>query len=146
MSKKSELFTDLEQEQIRKAIEDAEKNTSGEIRICAEKKCPAKDAIERAASYFIKIGMHETSLRNGVLIYIATEDHKFAIIGDEGINKQVPSNFWDDTKEIMASHFRNGNLTAGLIAGIAAAGAQLKTLFPALDEDKNELSDDISFI
>ena len=146
MSKNSALFTDIEQEDIRKAIEHAEKNTSGEIRICIEKKCPVPDAFERASIYFLKIGMDKTALRNGVLIYIATDDHKFAIIGDEGINVRVPADFWDTTKEKMLAHFKNEDLSLGVIAGITAAGEQLQKLFPARDGDKNELSDDISYI
>lgn len=146
MGKKPDLFTELEQEQIRIAIEDAEKNTSGEIRICAERNCPEPSAIDRAANYFLKIGMDKTSQRNGVLIYIATDDHKFAIIGDEGINKQVPEGFWDSTKERMIGKFRTGSLASGIIEGITAAGEQLQKLFPVRDGDKNELSDDISYI
>jgi len=146
MSKKPDLFTESEQEQIRIAIENAEKNTSGEIRICAERNCPAPSAFDRAANYFLKIGMDKTSQRNGVLIYIATDDHKFAIIGDEGINKQVPEGFWDSTKERMIGKFRTGSLASGIIEGITAAGEQLQKLFPVQDGDKNELSDDISYI
>ncbi|WP_407429206.1 TPM domain-containing protein [Arcticibacter sp.] len=146
MSKKPDLFTELEQEQIRIAIEKAEKNTSGEIRICAERNCPVPNAFDRAASYFLKIGMDKTSQRNGVLIYIATDDHKFAIIGDEGINRQVPEGFWNSTKERMIGKFRTGSLASGIIEGITAAGEQLQKLFPVQDGDKNELSDDISYI
>jgi len=146
MSKKPDLFTELEQEQIRIAIENAEKNTSGEIRICAERNCPVPSAFDRATNYFLKIGMDKTSQRNGVLIYIATDDHKFAIIGDEGINKQVPEGFWDGTKERMIGKFRTGSLASGIIEGITAAGEQLQKLFPVQDGDKNELSDDISYI
>lgn len=146
MSKKPDLFTETEQEQIRIAIEEAEKRTSGEIRICAERNCPLPSAYDRAASYFLKIGMDKTSQRNGVLIYIATDDHKFAIIGDEGINKRVPEGFWDGTKERMIGKFRTGSLASGIIEGITAAGEQLQRLFPVQDGDKNELSDDITYI
>ncbi len=139
------LFTDTEQEEIRKAIESAEKNTSGEIRISAEKHCK-EDPLDRAANYFHKIGMDKTALRNGVLIYIATEDHKFAIIGDAGINKVIPEGFWDSTKEAMLSHFKAGNLIQGLVTGIKMSGEKLQQYFPCADDDKNELSDDISYI
>jgi uncharacterized membrane protein len=139
------LFTDTEQEEIRKAIERAEKNTSGEIRISAEKHCK-EDPLDRAANYFHKIGMDKTALRNGVLIYIATEDHKFAIIGDAGINKVIPEGFWDSTKEAMLNHFKSGDLIQGLTTGIQMAGEKLQQFFPCADDDKNELSDDISYI
>jgi len=139
------LFSNLEEEHIRKAIESAEKNTSGEIRISAEKHC-LLDPLDAAANYFKKIGMDKTALHNGVLIYIATEDRKFAIIGDVGINQVVPDDFWDTTKEAMLAHFKTGDLIKGLTIGITMAGEKLKQFFPLLDGDKNELPDDISYL
>ena len=139
------IFSDDEQQQIRKAIEAAEKFTSGEIRISIEKTC-SEDVLDRAANYFTKLEMHKTALRNGVLIYVATEDHKFAIIGDAGINKVVPDNFWDITKEAMLASFKDGKLAQGIITGIGLAGEQLKTYFPYQTGDENELSNDIAFM
>ncbi|MDT3404159.1 TPM domain-containing protein [Mucilaginibacter terrae] len=139
-------FNEEAQQRIRHAIEQAEKNTSGEIRICVEKSCKDEDPLNRAASYFYKLGMEKTSLRNGVLIYLATDDQKFAIIGDQGINNLVPPNFWDKTKESMLSYFKDGDVLQGLIIGIEYAGKQLQRYFPVNAGDKNELSDDIVFI
>lgn len=137
-------ISEQEQNRITAAIEAAEQATSGEIRICLEKKCP-EDVLDRAANYFHKLGMDETALRNGVLIYIATDDHKFAIIGDAGINKVVPPNFWDSTKDAMRARFKDGDVAEGIVTGIRMAGEQLKKHFPYHDDDKNELPDDISF-
>ena len=137
-------FSNKDQERIREAIQVAEKSTSGEIRIYVEKTC-SENVLDRAANYFHKLGMDKTDLRNGVLIYLATKDHKFAIIGDAGINQVVPENFWDSTKEAMLDHFKGGQLAEGIITGIRLAGEQLITYFPCLDGDKNELSDDISY-
>jgi uncharacterized membrane protein len=137
-------FTDREQQLISDAIEVAELATSGEIRVCIEKKCP-EDVLDRAANYFSKLGMNQTSLRNGVLIYVATEDHKFAIIGDAGINKVVPTDFWNSTKDAMAQLFKQGQLAEGIVKGVELAGQQLKTYFPFKDNDKNELSNDIHY-
>jgi len=139
------VFKEKEEEEIRKAVEAAEALTSGEIRVCIEKHCP-ENPLDRAANYFTKLGMNKTSLRNGVLVYLAYDDRKFAIIGDAGINKVVPPHFWDDTKELMLSHFKEGRLAEGLIAGIAMAGNELKIFFPAKDGDSNELPDDISYM
>jgi uncharacterized membrane protein len=137
-------FSKKDQQRIREAIQTAERATSGEIRICVEKTC-SEDVLDRAANYFFKLGMDKTDLRNGVLIYLATKDRKFAIIGDSGINQVVPDNFWDSTKEAMRNHFKQGKLAEGVIEGIRLAGEQLVTYFPCRDDDKNELSDDISF-
>ncbi|MDB5009358.1 MAG: hypothetical protein JWR67_2887 [Mucilaginibacter sp.] len=139
------IFNDEEQQRIRKAVEAAEKYTSGEIRVCIEKNC-TEDVLDRAAKYFHKLDMHKTKLRNGVLIYVATVDRKFAIIGDAGINKAVPENFWDDTKEDMLKHFKYGNLVEGIVTGIAIAGENLQKYFPHQLDDKNELSDDVTFM
>jgi uncharacterized membrane protein len=139
------LFNDEEQQRIREAVERAEKHTSGEIRVCVEKTC-SEDVLDRAATYFTKLDMHKTKLRNGVLIYLATEDHKFAIIGDGGINKVVPANFWDQTKLDMLEQFKQGNLVEGITTGVTLAGEQLKKYFPYDTDDSNELSDDVSFM
>lgn len=137
------LFNDEEQERIQKAIEEAERSTSGEIRICIEKKC-SEDVLDRAAKYFYQLNMDKTKLRNGVLIYLATVDRKFAVIGDAGINRVVPADFWDTTKESMLAEFKYGNLAEGIITGVNMAGQQLKKYFPAMDNDHNELPNDIA--
>lgn len=139
------LFNDDEQLRIRQAVERAEKHTSGEIRVCVEKNC-SEDVLDRAATYFTKLEMHKTKLRNGVLIYVATEDHKFAIIGDGGINKVVPHDFWDNAKLQMLEQFKQGDLVGGIVKGVTMAGEQLKKYFPYDMDDVNELPDDISFM
>ena len=139
------IFSEDEQQRITEAVEAAERFTSGEIRICIEKTC-SEPVLDRAANYFRKLDMDETTQRNGVLIYIAVTDHKFAIIGDAGINRVVPHDFWNDTKEAMLAHFKDGDLVKGIITGVDMAGKALQTFFPYLDDDKNELPDDISFM
>ena len=139
------LFNDEEQQQVRVAIEDAEKHTSGQIRVCIEKNCN-EEVLDRAAKYFHQLNMHKTRLRNGVLIYVATVDRKFAIIGDSGINKVVPEGFWDDVKEDMLQHFKYGNLIEGIVTGLRIAGDHLQKYFPHNPDDSNELSDDIAFM
>lgn len=138
-------LSDKEQEKIKLSIEWAEKATSGEVRVCIEKVCD-KDAYERAIECFFDLGMQNTKLRNGVLVYVALDDHKFAIIGDDGINKLVADNFWDSTKTLMLAQFKLGEIAEGISVGIIEAGKQLKKYFPYQSDDTNELSDDIVFI
>jgi len=90
--------------------------------------------------------MHKTKHRNGVLVYVATVDRKFAIIGDAGINKVVPADFWDSTKEDMLEHFKLGDLVEGIVTGLQIAGEHLQKFFPHNADDTNELSDDIAFM
>jgi uncharacterized membrane protein len=137
-------FTEENKLQIASAIRVAETNTSGEIRVHIEKNCK-EDVLDRAAYWFEQLGMHKTKLRNGVLFYLAVEDHKFAILGDAGINQKVPSDFWEETKELVISKFKVSSYAEGLAAGIIKAGEQLKQHFPFKSDDINELSNEISF-
>lgn len=137
-------FTEENKLQIVSAIRVAETNTSGEIRVHIEKNCK-EDVLDRAAYWFEQLGMHKTKLRNGVLFYLAVEDHKFAILGDAGINQKVSSDFWEETKELVISKFKEGSYAEGLAAGIIKAGEQLKQHFPFKSDDVNELSNEISF-
>jgi len=139
------LFNEEEQLRIRRAIEDAERHTSGQIRVCIEKTC-SESPLDRAAKYFHQLDMHKTKARNGVLIYLATVDRKFAIIGDRGLNKLVPKNFWDDVKEEMLNHFKFGDLVEGIVTGLKISGEHLQKYFPHKDGGQNELPDDIAFM
>lgn len=139
-----DFFSKEEREDILLAIKGAELDTSGEIRVHVEAKCKG-DAKEKAAYLFKKLEMHKTELRNGVLFYLALQNRKFAILGDVGINRVVPENFWDDIRDRMLNHFRENHFADGLIEGITLAGQQLKKHFPYKKNDENELPDDISY-
>ena len=132
-------------EAVTQAIKEAEKETSGEIRVHIEEFCPKKNVLDRAAKVFADLKIHKTELRNGVLIYLAFRDKKFAIIGDKGINKKVEPDFWDAVRDIMQEHFRRSEFTLGLVHAIQQAGIQLKKYFPYQKDDINELSDEVSF-
>ena len=137
-------FTEENKLQITNAIRVAETNTSGEIRVHIESKCKG-DVLDQAAYVFEKLEIHKTELRNGVLFYLAVDDHKFAILGDAGINQKVPEDFWESIKEEMLINFKDEHYSDGLAEGIVKAGEQLKEHFPYQDDDVNELSDEISF-
>lgn len=138
------FFTKEEQQKIVAAIKEAELDTSGEIRVHIENHCK-EEALERAAELFYGLKMDRTAARNGILFYLAVKDHKFAIIGDEGINKNVEHDFWNDIKDEMISNFKENKFAEGLIAGILKCGKKLKEYFPHQSDDVNELSDEISF-
>lgn len=139
-----DFFSEADKKHIVDAIEKAELETSGEIRVHIEEKC-AEDVLDHAAYIFKELEMHKTELRNGVLFYVSYRDHKLAIIGDAGINKVVPEGFWKNIKEHLIKEFKIGNFAGGLAEGILMAGEQLKKHFPYQSDDVNELSNEISF-
>lgn len=139
-----DFFTEVQKQTIQKAIAGAEFNTSGEIRVHIDNDCKV-DVLDRAADVFHNLKMDATALRNGILIYLAVNDRKFAILGDKGINEKVPADFWDQIKETMLDYFKKQQFTEGLSRGIEMAGEKLKAYFPIQDDDTNELSNEVSF-
>jgi len=143
MSKVEDFLTTAEEQEIVEAIRLAEKETSGEIRVHLEK-TTSGDAYKRALEVFHLLKMDNTKRQNGVLIYLAVEDHNFVICGDKGINDVVPADFWDCTRDVMAQQFKIGNFKQGLIDGITRAGEKLQHYFPSEEGDSDELSNEIS--
>ena len=137
------FLSDKQQKEVVQSIREAELNTSGEIRVHFEKSLD-QDPIKRAQELFFQLEMDKTQFKNGVLFYVAVDDHKFAIIGDEGIDKVVPDDFWESIKDEVINEFVKGNHTKGLVLGILHAGEKLKEFFPYGDKVENELYDEIS--
>ncbi|RKR15351.1 TLP18.3/Psb32/MOLO-1 phosphatase superfamily protein [Maribacter vaceletii] len=143
MSRVEDFLTTEEEQEIVDAIVTAEKNTSGEIRVHIEAHTRL-DLLDRAKEVFHFLKMDNTKEENGVLLYIAVNDQKFAIYGDKGIDKVVPANFWDTTKEGIQKDFVAGNFKEGIINGVLKAGKELEEHFPWMHGDTNELSNEIS--
>lgn len=139
-----EFLTDEEQDKVIEAIKKAELRTSGEIRVHLEPKCK-KDALDRAKEVFAELGMQKTELRNGVIVYLATDSKKVAVYGDEGIHDQVGQAFWDDVLKLMVNHFKQDQFGEGLEKAVLRIGTKLQEMFPHQRDDENELSDDISY-
>lgn len=145
----NDLFTkkplsSSDEQRLVKAIQMAEQQTSGEIRVHFDRD-KVESALEKAQVMFTKLKMNETQLRNGILFYVNLKQQQFAVWGDEGINKNVPENFWDEIKETAIANFKEQKIIDGLEKCILMCGDQLKKYFPLQDGDKNELNNDISY-
>ncbi len=138
-----DFFNDNDRNIILSAIKKAEMNTSGEIRVHVDRHC-ADNVLDSAAFWFQKLKMHETKDRNGILFYLAHEDHKFAILGDAGINQKVNDDFWNSLCSQMENAFKQGEFAPELARVILSCGEQLKAYFPHQLDDVNELPDEIS--
>lgn len=139
-----QFFKEEQRNQIVRAISEAEAMTSGEIRLHVEATCKHENTLDRATEIFYQLKMDATEQKNGVLIYLAHRDHRFAIIGDKGINEVVPANFWDSIKEVMRGHFKKQQFLEGVLFAIQETGLHLKKYFPLQANDKNELTNEIS--
>ncbi|TCI93541.1 TPM domain-containing protein [Tenacibaculum sp. M341] len=143
MSNVEDFLSAQEEQKIVQAIQKAERNTSGEIRVHLER-TSSIEHYNRALEVFQMLKMFNTKEQNAVLIYIAVDDHKFVIYGDEGINNVVPENFWESTKNVMQTHFKQGKFKEGIVAGVLTAGEELKAHFPWTSDDVDELPNEVS--
>lgn len=123
------LFSKPELEEIRQSIHHAELETTGEIRVYFEPKDKG-DAYKRGVEMLHNLKLHEKKHRNGVMLYVAYQSKTFAIVGDEGIHKTVPENFWDDIKIDLQNCFKEGKMKTGIITAIEKVGSHLKQYFP----------------
>jgi uncharacterized membrane protein len=146
LRKKKSFFTPEENHLIVKAIGHAEEQTSGEVRVYVESHCSWVDPMDRAAEIFLALRMHETKLRNGVLVYVAVKDHQLAVFGDEGIHQKVGSAYWNERVMEMIGCFQSDKYAEGIGACVLKIGHALKENFPyEKGIDKNELPDEIVF-
>ncbi|CAM1342658.1 TPM domain-containing protein [Tenacibaculum amylolyticum] len=143
MSNVEDFLTQAEEQEIVQAIVQAERNTSGEIRVHLERSTTISH-YNRALEVFQMLKMFNTQQRNGVLIYVAVDDHKFVIYGDKGVDDVVPENFWESTKNTMQDYFKQGQFKEGIVQGILKAGEELKVHFPWQSDDVDELPNEVS--
>lgn len=144
MSDISDYISAEDEKELVEAIKKGEKETSGEIRVHVELNCHNEDPYERALQVFGKLEMHKTELSNGILIYLAIEDHKVVVCGDKGINDIVGKAYWEETIAMMVSYFKEDKYKEGLIKGVEELSLKLKTYFPYKKGDTDELSNEIS--
>lgn len=140
------IFAEQEIAKLKLAIAAAEKSTSGEIRVYIESRCRYVEATDRAAELFLELKMQETVARNGVLIYLATEDRQLAIWGDQGVHERLGNEYWQQRIEEMLNSIKQLDYLSGITYCIEQVGNALSTHFPyQRATDQNELSDEILF-
>lgn len=137
------ILTAVELDELARAIADAEAHTSGEIRIHLDAVC-SDDAVTRAKAVFERLEMHRTTRRNGVLIYVAVEDRKFAVIGDEAVHTRVGQAYWEGLARTLGSELAAGRARDGLFAAVQDVGHVLRVHFPRDRDDRDELRDEVS--
>lgn len=141
---KKKIISPSDEARLIKAIQSAELQTSGEIRVHLEKTCKG-DPLDECKKKFTELNMHQTKDRNGILFYLAINSKSFAVWGDEGIHQKVSDEFWKSITDCAISYFKQNNLMTGIEKSVEMCGEKLKLHFPLQTDDKNELSNDISY-
>ena len=140
------LFGDGDLDRISRAIADAEKRTSGELRVhVISRLLPLENPRKRAIREFFRLGMNQTREGTGVLLFFAARSGRFEIVADRAINERVGREGWEDIAAEITTEIRKKGLTAGLEHGIRRIGGFLADHFPIRPDDVNELPDEVSF-
>ena len=137
-----QMFSEQDLKELQQAIAEAEKKTSGEIKLDFEYDVQ-QDPLRHAARIFQALGLTKTAERNATLIVLFLQDRKFAILGDQGIHQRVPPNFWESISASIEERFHAGNFKEGLMLGIGELGDKLALYFPYTKGDRDEISDRI---
>lgn len=143
---KKPLFPPEQQAKLVEAIKEAERNTSGEVRVFVERKCAYVNPVDRAQEIFFNLQMEKTQDRNAVLLYLAIDDHQLALFADEGIYQRLGKEYWDAEVKKIISEIKNDHFIEGICEIVSDIGQALKEQFPYdRTGDKNELPDEIIF-
>lgn len=137
-----DFISRLDDQKIAAAIGEAEKKTSGEIRVFVTERAVENPLLE-AEREFLKEGMDKTKLRNGVLIYFAPKSQTYAIVGDKAIHEKCGQPFWEELSDHMAPHLKKNEFTEAILVGIREAGEALARHFPFQEGDRNELPNQV---
>ena len=140
------LLSDADFDAITAAIAKAEAETSGQIKVHLERRVHGgtADALARARDVFAQLGLHRTDGRDAVLIYLAIEDRKLALVGDEGIHARVGDEYWTVVRDHMVRSLRAGAPRQALVHAVEEVGRVLREHFPRRPGDANDLSDEVS--
>ena len=144
------FLSDADFDAITRAIKTAEARTSAEIRVHLERRVPRRlfrrspDVLSRAQYVFRRLGMHKTAERHGVLVYLAVEERRLAVVGDQGIHGRVGDRHWNRVRDLMVEKLRENAPRQALERAIEELGQALAEHYPRRPDDRNELSDEVS--
>ena len=140
--KPKEFLQKLDDDKVMATIAEAERKSSGEIRVFVSNEKPS-DALRAAAAQFLKLGMDKTRERNGVLLFFAPKVQQFAVVGDDGIDAKCGLDFWQQIASEITTHLKAGEFTEAVVDAVTHVGDVLAKHFPRSPDDRNELPNQI---
>jgi uncharacterized membrane protein len=117
-------------EAVRREIATAEAGTTGEIVVSLAPfflgSVPAA-----ARRTFARLGIANTSERNGVLLFIVPSRRQLYLLGDDGVCQRVPQAFWDRVAGEVSLRLARAENTGALRDAVQAIGQELARHYPA---------------
>ena len=140
------VFTERDLDDIAAAVGRVETTAAAEVRVHLEQRVPrATDPLTRAQTLFRRLGMERTRRRNGVLIYLALDDHKLAVVGDAAIHARVGPAYWEQVRDLMVARLRAAAPRDAVVGAVEELGRVLAQHFPrGSREAGGELTNEVS--
>jgi uncharacterized membrane protein len=138
-----EFLSKLQHDRIVQAIGEVEAKTSAQIRVYIQRGKLNGDPLVAAQKKFQRLGMHKTSERNGVLIFVAPRVRKFAVVGDQAIHEKCGEPYWQRVVELMREHFRNERFSDAIVDAVRDIGQVLSAHFPRRSISSERLTDEV---
>lgn len=133
-------------DRIAAAIGEAERETSGELRVhVVARLLPLEKPRRRAIREFFSLGVDRTKDGSGVLLFLAVKSGRFEIVADRAIDEKVGADAWNEIAAEITEHIRENGIADGLEHGVRRIGAFLASHFPIQPDDVNELPDEVTF-
>jgi putative membrane protein len=115
--------------------------------LAAIRRCMISDAEldeesqQKALEVFFKQGIHATTDRLGVLIYIAWQEHRIHIIADDGLKAKINKEQWERIIAMFVLELKKGKVEAAMHGLLNSCGDLLAANFPRKSDDNNQLKD-----
>lgn len=139
-------FNKQDQHAIAHAVEQAEQGHIGEIQVVIEGHIPAhqayyQDVRGRAEQLFAELGVWDTELNSGVLLYLNLCERKVEIVIDRGIKQATQQPVWDSICSLMVEQMKRQQYRQAMVQGVFEIGKTLADFYQhAVPDQNNELS------
>ena len=118
----------VEHDRIHRAIQAAERETTGRIILFISHK-NVGDALAEAHKIFVQHKLETAQEKAGLLIFLAPKSQTFAVVGGTALHEKLGQSWWDHLAGLIGARFKEGRYTDGLLEAIEEAGRALKAHF-----------------
>ena len=139
------FFNAQDQHAIAEAVTAAEHGHVGEIQVVIEGCLPSRlayavDTHTRARQLFAELGVWDTELNSGVLLYLNLCERKVEIVIDRGIKSATTQQVWDEVCTHIVQGLAQQQYRQAVITGVKEIGEILDAFYDLqLVDRQNEL-------
>ena len=142
------FFNKKDRLEIAQAVQQAEKGHVGEIQVVIEGHIPCSQAYHqntrlRAQQLFAELGVWDTELNSGVLLYLNLCERKVEIVIDRGLKNATQTEIWNQICQRIVYQLAQKQHLEAIKSGIGEIGQVLDHYFiKNQNNHENELPDE----